>query len=102
MRERKKFWLLPIVIALLLFGGLIVFTQGSAMAPVHLHIVLIGRTTTELSPTDRREMSEAAIAGCSEQENESPYPSGRLSTSDSSVKVRSLPRTVLSIILSPA
>jgi hypothetical protein len=33
MRERKKFWLLPIVIALLLVGGLIVFTQGSAMAP---------------------------------------------------------------------
>jgi len=33
MRERKKFWLLPIVIALLLFGGLIVFTQGSAVAP---------------------------------------------------------------------
>lgn len=33
MRERKKFWLLPIIIALLLLGGLIVFTQGSAMAP---------------------------------------------------------------------
>jgi Family of unknown function (DUF5989) len=33
MRERKKFWLLPIVIALLLIGSLIVFTQGSAMAP---------------------------------------------------------------------
>ena len=33
MRERKKFWLLPIVIALLLLGSLIVFTQGSAMAP---------------------------------------------------------------------
>ena len=33
MRERKKFWLLPIVVALLLFGGLIVLTQGSAVAP---------------------------------------------------------------------
>ena len=33
MRERKKFWLLPIVLVLLLFGGLIVFTQGSAVAP---------------------------------------------------------------------
>jgi hypothetical protein len=33
MKERKKFWLLPIVIVLLLFGGLIVFTQGSAVAP---------------------------------------------------------------------
>ena len=33
MRERKKFWLLPIVIVLLLFGTLIVLTQGSAVAP---------------------------------------------------------------------
>jgi hypothetical protein len=33
MRERKKFWLLPIVLILLLFGALIVFTQGSAVAP---------------------------------------------------------------------
>ncbi len=33
MRERKKFWLLPIVAVLLLFGGLIVLTQGSAVAP---------------------------------------------------------------------
>jgi hypothetical protein len=33
MRERKKFWLLPIVGVLLLFGALIVLTQGSAVAP---------------------------------------------------------------------
>ena len=33
MRERKKFWLLPIVVILVLFGGLIVLTQGSAVAP---------------------------------------------------------------------
>ncbi len=33
MRERKKFWLLPIILVLLLFGGLIVLTQGSAVAP---------------------------------------------------------------------
>jgi Family of unknown function (DUF5989) len=33
MKERKKFWLLPIVIVLLLFGSLIVFSQGSAVAP---------------------------------------------------------------------
>jgi hypothetical protein len=32
MRERKKFWLLPIVLILVLFGGLIVLTQGSAIA----------------------------------------------------------------------
>ena len=33
MRERKKFWLLPIVLVLLLFGGLLVLTQGSVVAP---------------------------------------------------------------------
>jgi hypothetical protein len=33
MRERKKFWLLPIVLVLLVFGMLIVLTQGSAVAP---------------------------------------------------------------------
>ena len=33
MRERKKFWLLPIVLVLVLFGGLVVLTQGSTVAP---------------------------------------------------------------------
>jgi hypothetical protein len=33
MRERKKFWLLPIIFILALLGGLIVLTQGSAVAP---------------------------------------------------------------------
>ena len=33
MRERKKFWLAPIIIVLLLIGGLLVFAQGSALAP---------------------------------------------------------------------
>ena len=33
MRERKKFWLLPIILVLTLLGGLIVLTQGSALAP---------------------------------------------------------------------
>ena len=33
LRERKKFWLLPIVLVSLLLGGLIVLTQGSAIAP---------------------------------------------------------------------
>ncbi|WP_297526671.1 DUF5989 family protein [Thiohalobacter sp.] len=32
-RTRKKFWLVPIIAALLLFGILIVMTQGSAVAP---------------------------------------------------------------------
>ena len=33
MKERKKFWLLPILVVMLLFGTLIVLTQGSVVAP---------------------------------------------------------------------
>ena len=33
MRVRKKFWLLPIFLMMALFGGLIVMSQGSAVAP---------------------------------------------------------------------
>lgn len=31
--ERKKFWLLPILFAMVLLGGLVVLTKGSAVAP---------------------------------------------------------------------
>ena len=33
LRVRKKFWLLPIIISMLLLGGLLVLAQGSAIAP---------------------------------------------------------------------
>ena len=33
LRVRKKFWLMPIVIMLLVFGGLVILVQGSAVAP---------------------------------------------------------------------
>ena len=33
MRVRKKYWLAPVIIVLLLIGGLLVLTQGSAIAP---------------------------------------------------------------------
>jgi len=33
MRERKKFWLLPILIVMVLVGALLVFAQGSVLAP---------------------------------------------------------------------
>jgi hypothetical protein len=33
MRVRKKWWLAPILIVLLLVGALLVFAQGSALAP---------------------------------------------------------------------
>jgi hypothetical protein len=33
MRQRKKFWLLPLLALMLMFSGLIVLTKGSAIAP---------------------------------------------------------------------
>ena len=33
MRERKKFWMAPIIVVLLLLGVLIVLAEGSAVAP---------------------------------------------------------------------
>jgi|TARA_B110000495_G_C22403708_1_gene257559 hypothetical protein len=33
LKIRKKYWLLPILLVLVLFGGLIVLSQGSAIAP---------------------------------------------------------------------
>jgi hypothetical protein len=33
LKVRKKFWLLPIILTLLLFGALIVLTSGTAVAP---------------------------------------------------------------------
>jgi hypothetical protein len=33
LRVRKKYWLLPILLVLIIFGGLIILTQGSAVAP---------------------------------------------------------------------
>lgn len=33
LRVRKKYWLLPVLIMMVLFGGLVVLSQGSAIAP---------------------------------------------------------------------
>jgi len=33
LKERKKYWLLPIIIVLVIFGGLIVLGQGIVIAP---------------------------------------------------------------------
>jgi hypothetical protein len=33
LKVRKKYWLFPILIFLVIFGGLIILTQGSAVAP---------------------------------------------------------------------
>jgi hypothetical protein len=33
MRVRKKFWLLPILVMMVVFGGLVVLTKGTVLAP---------------------------------------------------------------------
>jgi hypothetical protein len=33
LKERKKFWLLPLIVIILIFGALMVFASGSAIAP---------------------------------------------------------------------
>ena len=33
LKVRKKYWLMPIIIVLVLFGGLIILSQGSVVAP---------------------------------------------------------------------
>jgi len=33
LKFRKKYWLLPILLVLVIFGGLIILSQGSAVAP---------------------------------------------------------------------
>ena len=33
LRARKKYWLLPILTMMVIFGGLVILTQGSAVAP---------------------------------------------------------------------
>ncbi len=33
MRVRKKFWMLPIFVMMVVFGGLVILTEGSAVAP---------------------------------------------------------------------
>ena len=33
MRERKKFWLLPVIAVMVVVGSLLIFAQGSALAP---------------------------------------------------------------------
>ncbi len=34
MRERKKFWMLPMLLVLVVIGGLLIFAQGSVLAPL--------------------------------------------------------------------
>ena len=40
LRDRKKYWLIPMIIIFLLLGILIVIGGGSALAPIHLYVIL--------------------------------------------------------------
>ena len=33
MVSRKKYWLMPVIVVMVIFGGLVVLTKGSAVAP---------------------------------------------------------------------
>ena len=33
MKARKKFWLVPIIVMMVVFGGMVILTKGSAVAP---------------------------------------------------------------------
>jgi hypothetical protein len=33
MKERKKWWLMPVIVVMVVVGALLVFAQGSALAP---------------------------------------------------------------------
>jgi len=33
LKQRKKFWLLPLIVIILIFGALMIFASGSAIAP---------------------------------------------------------------------
>lgn len=33
LRARKKYWMLPILVMMIIFGGLVILTKGSAIAP---------------------------------------------------------------------
>ena len=47
MRVRKKFWLLPIMLMMVLFGGLVILTQGQRSRALHLHAVLAERANAD-------------------------------------------------------
>lgn len=40
LRVRKKLWMAPIILIMVIFGGLLVLAQGSVVAPVHLYAFL--------------------------------------------------------------
>ena len=49
LRVRKKLWLLPIVLMMLVMGGLLVLAQGSALAPFFLRSLALSSTVRRTS-----------------------------------------------------
>jgi Family of unknown function (DUF5989) len=50
LRVRKKYWLLPVLLMMVVFGGLIVLTQGSAVAPFICSYIALGKAADLFSP----------------------------------------------------
>jgi hypothetical protein len=51
MKVRKKWWLLPVIIVLMIVGALLVFAQGSALAPF-IHDLLASRSRSPPAGTE--------------------------------------------------
>lgn len=68
LRERKKWWLMPIVIFLVLIGGLLIITQGSALAPF-IYALFWGSVRAKTPrrkefPVDKRRNSDPRKPAC--------------------------------------
>lgn len=73
MWERKKFWLFPVVLMLVIFSALFVLAQGSVVAPfIHLHAILAGYGKGRLASrlfTGNVPLMTAAGAGAASQQS---------------------------------
>ena len=70
MRERQKFWLLPIILVLLMLGTLIVLTQGSAVAPFVYTLFESDKKTRRIKEGEGRKPERFAARSLTEE----PWP----------------------------
>ena len=64
MRARRKFWLAPILILIIVFGGLIILAKGSAIAPF-IYTIFGARSCGHRPEPDAREsMSKVRVLVC--------------------------------------
>jgi len=70
MKERKKFWLLPIVVMLIVLSGLIFLTSGSAVAPF-IYTLFLARYAARLV---RSGLTRGTTRACTYLDKESNRP----------------------------